>query len=170
MSLLELEIGERVHYGAHGVCIVTGTETKALGGTKRDYYVMHPMGKETIHLYLPVDADGEKVKLRRLLRPEQITELIQAARQPEPWISDSKMRREKWNKILRGGDVAELLSLMWQIHSHEKTLPDGKQLPMSDQEILRMAEKQIYGEFSCVLGLKEEEVLPFILKQAGENF
>lgn len=36
---------------------------------------------------------------------------------------------------------------------------------MSDQELMHVAEHQLYGEFSYVLHIQEDQVLPFILEQ-----
>lgn len=169
MADWKLSIGDHVHYGAHGVCLVKGRETKDLGSMKRDYYVMQPLGKDNILLYLPVDADPEKVKLRRLLSRQEILELIHNAGEPEPWISDSKLRREAWSKMLHSGDMAQLISMVRTLYAHQQELPEGKQLPMSDQETMRNAERQIYGEFSHVLELQEDQVLPFILGEVGKK-
>lgn len=67
MAALNLQIGECVHYGAHGVCRVCGRESKAFGSSQREYYALQPTGSESIVLYLPVDAEPVKVHLRRLL-------------------------------------------------------------------------------------------------------
>ena len=169
MAEWKLEIGDHVHYGAHGVCLVKNRETKDLGSMKRDYFVMQPAGKDNILLYLPVDADPEKVKFRRLLSRQEILDLIHNAEDPSEWISDSKLRREAWNKMLHSGDMAQLIRMVRLLYAHQQELPAGKQLPMSDQEIMRAAERQIYSEFSYVLELQEDQVLPFILQEAGEN-
>ena len=163
MAALNLQIGECVHYGAHGVCRVCGRESKAFGGGQREYYALQPTGSESILLYLPVDAEPVKVHLRRLLSRQEIMNLLKGQGETGSWITDSKVRREAWNRVLRGGDTAELIGMVRTLHAHSRELPEGKQLPMSDQEMMQAAQRQLYGEFSYVLELSQEQVLPLIL-------
>lgn len=170
MAALNLHVGDCVHYGAHGVCQVCGREARDFGSSKREYFALRPTGSENILLYLPVDAEPVKVKLRQLLSRQEILELIRGVRQqPVQWITDSKVRREAWNRVLRSGDTAELISMVRTLYTHQQELPEGKQLPMSDQEMMHAAERQIYSEFSYVLHIEEKQVLPFILGQAEEE-
>lgn len=163
MAALNLQIGECVHYGAHGVCRVCGRESKDFGSSQREYYALQPTGSESIVLYLPVDAEPVKVHLRRLLSRKEIYALLRKQEKASSWITDSKVRRESWNRVLRGGDTAELLEMVRTLHAHSQELPEGKQLPMSDQEMMQAAQRQLYGEFSYVLELEKDQVLPLIL-------
>ena len=169
MAALNLQIGECVHYGAHGVCRVCGRESKTFGSSQREYYALQPTGSESIVLYLPVDAEPVKVHLRRLMSRQEIMSLLKGQTEQAGWITDSKVRREAWNKVLRGGDTAELIGMVRALHAHRRELPEGKQLPMSDQEMMQAAERQLYGEFTYVLELSREQVLPLILGYTEEN-
>lgn len=166
MADLNLCIGDHVHYGAHGVCRVDGYENMDLGCGKKKYYRLKPAGDEHIQLYLPGDADPERVKLRGVLSAEEIYGLVeQALSETVEWVVDSKLRRELSGKILRGGDTVELIRMVKAIHSHAQELPMGKSLPMSDLEQMRSAEKQLFNEFCFVLDIERDQVLPFILGQ-----
>jgi CarD family transcriptional regulator len=57
------------------------------------------------------------------------------------------------------------MRMLKAIHAHEQDLPSGKNLPMSDLELMRSAERQLYNEFCFVLDIRKEQVLPFILGQ-----
>ncbi len=166
MASMNLKIGECVHYGAHGVCQVCGRETKELGGKRRSYFTLRPTGRENILLYLPEDAEPEKVRLRRLLSRQEIMELIHRAGETQTnWITDSKVRREAFTKILHEGDALELIGMLKAIYLHEEALPQGKQLPMSDQEMQQAAKRQLYSEMAYVLSIEESQVQPFIMNQ-----
>ena len=156
--------GDCIHYGAHGICRVVGTEMKELGREKKEYYLLTPISQEHIRLYLPKDADPERVKVREVLSPEEIFALVEKEKgYCEKWIHDSKLRRETYNKILRSGDTAGLMAMVRTIHAHQEELPAGKSLPMSDLELMRSGEKLLYNEFGYVLHMEKEQVLPFIL-------
>lgn len=163
---MNYSVGDCIHYGAHGICRVVGTEMKELGREKKEYYLLTPISQEHIRLYLPKDADPERVKVRAVLSPEQIRDLVEREKgNCGKWINDSKLRRETYNKTLRSGDTAGLMTMLKTIHAHQEALPVGKSLPMSDLELMRSAEKLLYNEFSYVLHMEKEQVLPFILGQ-----
>ncbi len=164
MAEISLEMGAYVHYGAHGVCQVVGQEDMDLGCGKKNYYHLKPVSDEHITLYLPGDADPQRVRLRSVMTPEEVMELVkQELSDQVDWVGDSKVRRELSGKTLRGGDMLELIRMVKAIRGHEETLPPGKNLPISDLEQLRSAEKQLYNEFCFVLDITREQVIPFVL-------
>lgn len=166
MAGISLNIGDTVHYGANGVCRVSGVEQMDMGCGKKAYYLLRPVSEEQIQLYLPADADPERVKLRRVLSAQEIYALVaQEEGWQTDWMTDSKARREISGKTLRSGDTVELMRMVKAIYHHAKGLPTGKTLPMSDMEQLRNAEKQLYNEFCYVLDIQREQVIPFILGQ-----
>lgn len=161
---MEYSVGDCIHYGAHGICSIVGTEMKELGREKKEYYLLTPISQEHIRLYLPKDADPERVKVRQVLTSGEIYALVQREQgNCGKWINDSKLRRETYNKILRSGDTAGLMAMVKAIYAHQEQLPVGKSLPMSDLELMRSAEKLLYNEFGYVLHMEKEQVLPFIL-------
>ena len=95
MAAMDLKIGECVHYGAHGVCRVCGREARSIGGRQRVYFTLRPTDSENIVLYLPEDAEPEKVKIRRLMSRQEIMELIDDAGKTQvTWITDERVRVE----------------------------------------------------------------------------
>lgn len=161
---MNYSVGDCIHYGAHGICRVVGTEMKELGREKKEYYLLTPISQEHIRLYLPKDTDPERVKVREVLSPEEIYALVEREKDNcGKWINDSKLRRETYNKTLRSGDTAGLMSMLKTLYAHQEELPQGKSLPMSDLELMRSAEKLLYNEFGYVLHMEKEQVLPFIL-------
>lgn len=164
MNGISLNIGDVVHYGAHGVCRVSGVERMDLGAGKKNYFLMQPVAGGSIQLYLPQDADPERVHLRKVLSAEEIYALVeQEIPNHMDWVNDSKVRKELASKTLRGGDTAELIRMVKVLHRHGQELPQGKSLPLSDLEQMRSAEKQLFNEFCFVLDITQEQVLPFIM-------
>ena len=168
MAGLNLIIGECVHYGAHGVCRVCGKEKKKFGKEEELYYTLRPTSNENILLYLPANASPEKVKLRRLLTKDRILELIREAQnEPAKWIPDNKERRDVFSRILRDGDTRELIDMIRNLYIHQENLPPGKMMPMSDQEMMQAAQRQLHSEISYVLEIEESQVLPFVMEQVN---
>ena len=58
----------------------------------------------------------------------------------------------------------DLIRMLKSIHLHQEELPQGKQLPMSDQEMQHAAQRQLYSEMAYVLSIEESQVQPFILE------
>lgn len=166
MSELTLHIGDRIHYGGHGVCLVCGRETKDLGASRRDYFLLRPMGNDRITLYLPVDAQPERIHLRRMLSAQEIYSLVNREQDNPPhWISDSRTRRQVCGQTLRSGDPVALIRLVKNLYLHAQQMPAGRLMPMSDQELLSSAERQLYDEFQFVLNIGQDQLLPFLLGQ-----
>ena len=84
MSELNLHIGDCIHYGGHGVCRICGRETKSFGHTSRDYYLLQPVGDSKTTLYLPVDAQPERVRLRHVLTAREIFHLVEQEQENPP--------------------------------------------------------------------------------------
>ena len=166
MNNLTLHIGDRIHYGGHGVCLVCGRETKKLGSSSRDYYLLRPVSNDRITLYLPVDAQPEQVHLRQVLSAQEIYTLVdQEQDNPPGWITDSRVRRQVCGQTLRSGDPGALIRLVKDLYLHAQQMPPGRILPMRDQEALSSAQQQLYDEFQYVLNIGQEQLLPFLLGQ-----
>ena len=166
MSELNLHIGDCIHYGGHGVCRICGRETKTLGKECRDYFLLRPVGDDKTILYLPADAQPDRVKLRNVLSAGEIFQLVAREQDnPPSWISDCRERRQICGQTLRSGDAGALMHLVKNMYAHEQQMPSGKLLPISDQELLQSAENQLYNEFRFVLDIARDQVLPFILGQ-----
>ncbi len=164
MSEILLCVGDYIHYGAHGVCRVEGQEYMFMGAEKKKYYRLRPVGESQIDLYLPADADPERVRLRPVQSAEEIYALVQRELEtPVGWENDSKARRELSGKTLRSGETAELIRMVKAIYRHWQELPQGKSLPVSESDQLRAAEKQLYSEFCFVLDIEKDQVIPFVL-------
>ena len=169
-AVLNLKIGDHVHYGAHGVCQVCGREARRLGGEEQVYFTLRPTGSENILLYLPENAEPEKVRLRPLMSRQEILTMLDRTRcTPAEWIADSKLRRETFTRVLRQGDVEELIRMLKCIYQHQAALPQGKQLPMSDQEMRQAAQRQLYSEMAYVLSIDESQIQSYILEQVAER-
>jgi RNA polymerase-interacting CarD/CdnL/TRCF family regulator len=163
---MELNIGDYICYGAHGVCQVCGLEAKALGTGSKNYFLLRPKGNEKIMLYLPEDAQPDRVKVRRLLTRQELLDLLHGV-QPEAWISDSKRRHSAFTRVLGEGDPKALLTMIRTIISHQQQME--KPLSMSDQEMLQAARRQIYGEMTYVLALEESQILPFLRRELSDS-
>ncbi len=164
---MDYQINDTILYGTQGVCKITGTVQKDFGGCVMDYYTLQPVYSDNSVIYVPMHNEALLRKMRRVLSPEEIYTLIQAMpRQEVSWIENENERKERCREILSRGDRLELIRAIKALYLHQQELQKtGKKLHVSDERFLKEAEKMLYDEFALVLNIKEDEVLPFIMKQ-----
>lgn len=163
--------GDTVVYAAQGVCRVEGIEQKDFGGASVEYYVLKPVEAPHSTVYVPVGNPALTGKMRRVLSPEEVRELIQAMPQePSAWVEDENARKETYRRILSQGDQRELIRAIKAVYLHQKSLREqGKKLHVADERFFKEAEKILYSEFALVLHLQPDQVLPFIARQIEES-
>ena len=158
------QVNENVLYGSQGVCRITEITTKEFQGTQTDYYILKPLENSASTIYVPVNNKTLTDKMRRVLSPEEIVQLIDSIpREPSAWIENDNDRKETYKNILSGGDRMALLKVIQALYLHQEALRQkGKRLHLADEHIFKAAEKILYDEFSLVLHITPEQVPPFI--------
>lgn len=164
---MDFSLGDTVLYGVHGVCKIASMEEKTMGGETRAYYVLKPVYEENSTVYIPVDNEALKAKLKRILSPEEIYALIRSMPEEDSiWVEDEAQRKDRYQKILAKGDRAELIRLIKTLYLHSQSQTEKrKKLHISDEHFMKEAEKMLYEEFAHVLCISREQVLPFIMEQ-----
>lgn len=109
--------------------------------------------------------------MRRVLSKEDIYKLIKAMPDNETiWIEDKNVRKQKYNNIIINGDHEQLVKLIKTLYLHrEEKLKSGKNFHVQDQQFLDTCEKILYDEFSTVLNIKPDQVIPFIINTINEE-
>lgn len=160
-------VNDSIIYGSHGVCTITEIGERNFYGTPNQYYILKPISSAQSTLYIPVDNEKLTQKMRRVLSPDEIHALIKAMpEQNADWIENENERKEKCRQILLTGDRMQLISLIKTLYAHEQEQKEkGRKLHLSDQQFFRDAEKLLYEEFSVVLNINMDQVLPMILEE-----
>jgi len=160
-------IGDTVLYGSQGVCRIEAVEEKKFGKETGAYYVLRPIFDPSSTIFVPFSNEKLIEKMKNILSIEQINEMID--RMPELeciWIENETERKASYRRILDRADREEVIQLIKTLFLHQKELTTvGKRLHIADERYLKDAEKLLYDEFAFVLGIKQEAVLPFILKK-----
>ena len=156
------KINDVVMRGISGICTIVDIREENFRGKPEMYYVMQPIYERTT-IFCPVESD--KLKVRKLLTREEIEELIKTMpEQKNIWIENDSERKEKFNAIIKRGDHRELICLLKTLHrKREEKKELGKKFHIADERAMKEAEQLLHGEFAYVLGIGEEEVLPYIL-------
>lgn len=163
------QIDDVVVYGLHGVCRIAEIEKREFAGEEQLYYTMKPVFDNRSTFFVPVENELSKKKLRRLLSPKEVKELIHGIpHQDAIGIADEKHRKETYQKIIESGDRMEIIRLVKTIYERKNAQEKaGKKQHLIDERYMKEAETVLYDEFAYVLKIKREDVLPFIQKELG---
>ena len=158
------QIGDRVVYGIHGVCVISGMEKKLVGKEHITYYVLEALDQHGSKLYLPVHNPAIVSKMRPLIDRQELDRLL---RSPEVrvncWTEDENSRKQKYRELIASGDRKSLLQMVYTLHEHKKQLQDsGRKFHLCDENFLRDAQKLLNSEFSKVLNASSDEVNAYI--------
>ncbi|MBE6587506.1 MAG: hypothetical protein E7647_03725 [Ruminococcaceae bacterium] len=167
----EHKIGDFVTYRQNGICRINKIVKQNFAGMgEREYFELSPVYDMKTVIFVPLDSEPLKAGMRHILSKEEIDGIINEAEHEElEWSNDTKDRAQKFGDILLEGDRAKILWVIKVLSIYKKELEEKKRkLYASDAKILSTAEKAITEEFSFVLGIKREEVLPYILEKIGK--
>ena len=164
-------INDAVIYGGEGVCVISDIAEKEFAGKNAVYYILKPVYKETATVFVPIENEKLLAKMRPVLSKEEILEIIRSMPQEKTgWIEDEGERKLQYKAVLSGGSRRELICLIRTLYQRRQEQLAQKRKPhAADEFFLKEAEHILHDEFAYVLGLSQDQVLPFILKELGEG-
>ena len=169
--LKKIEKGMYVVYGTKGLCMVEDVKEMrfAAGMEKNTYYVLNPFNISKTTLFVPVDNEKLVSEIRPVMTKKEIDMLLLGMTDKKIWWeNDRKRRAEQFHDILAKGVTEELLLMINCIYRKKQELMAiRKQLPASDGNTLKAAEKLVEEEFSHVLGINASEVGGYIRSVLG---
>lgn len=160
------KINDYVVYNTTGVCkIIDIRKEKGISNNDMDYYVLEPAYDKNLTIKTPVN--NPKVLMRNIITKDEILELIAAMPNNEsPWISDDRERNETFKAALKSLDSEKWIKLIRTIYiAKQKKTELGKKLSKADEEIMKIAEKNLNEEFALALNISPDEVVPYILER-----
>ena len=162
-----LKINDIVLYGAEGVCKIKDITRENFGEGIMEYYVLQPIYKDSLMIFVHTDNDHLISKMRRVLSREEIEKIILTMPEEELLsIEDESEREIKYQEIINSGDRRAVVKLIKTIYLRQKNRKEQKKKPYAiDERFLKEAEKLLYDEFALVLNVKPNQVLPLIIKQ-----
>lgn len=156
--------GEKVIYSVNGVCEITDITEKVFGKTVMRYYVLKPISNNEATLFVPVNNGNLVRKMKRLMTQSQLDKVLNdiSAKEVE-WNSNEVIRKEEFRNTISFGNISEILILLKSIWLHRRTQNSkGRKLHISDEMYLREAEKIIKEEISTVIGVEQDDVIPYV--------
>lgn len=161
------QLNDIVLYGAEGVYRISEIKKMDFKEPAADYYVLKSLYKTAATIFVPVESQELRTRMRRILSADEVYSMIKAMPEEIPiWIEDEGSRVRAYREILLKGDHREIVKLIKALYLHQQEQKKiGKNLHKVDERILKDAENLLYGEFAYVLNMEREQVLPFIQEQ-----
>ena len=158
------ELGQNVVYGVHGVCQIIGTEERKLDGQIVTYFVLEPVNHQGARYYIPVHNPAALAKLRPLITPEELDQLLHSnAVRQNCWTEDENQRKRLYRELIVSMDRQRVLQMVFTLHQRRKKLIEaGRKMHQCDENFLSDAEKLLSDEFACVLQIPVHAVDSYI--------
>ncbi len=158
------EKGEYIIYGTSGVCRIEDITTMNMASIPRDklFYVLSPSSQKGGRIFTPVD--NQKTLMRRILSKEEAMKLIDEIPQIEElWITNEKMREEKYKECMRSGDCRDWIRIIKTLYLRKlERNAQGKKITATDEKYLRMAEDYLYSELEIPLEIPKANMEAYI--------
>ncbi|MBE6664400.1 MAG: hypothetical protein E7602_07910 [Ruminococcaceae bacterium] len=160
-----LNIGDLIVYGSEGVCLVADLQRLSFSGIdeEKEYYILVPQAHASSKLYLPKENDILMARVKKLLTYAEIKELINSSGEDIQWIEDSKARNKYYKELIATYDRVNIFGVAKQLY----LLKNGKlshnvNFTSWMDDLLKKTSQILYSEFSYVVDMTPEELLPFI--------
>lgn len=149
-------IGEKVLYGSHGVCCVTGQEEKKVDRKNVQYLILEPVEKDGSKYMVPTHNASAMRKLSRILTREEMESLLRSQEvRADGWIQNENERKQVYRELMGRGDREGLMCMVHTLYGHRASqIAAGRKCHLCDENFLRDAEKLLSSEVSVVMGLE----------------
>lgn len=160
----ELTKGCYVVYGKTGVCRLLDKQVMSFGNGSAEYYVLAPVSDERSSVYVPCDNPKLMERLRRLLKPQQITDILDGVDEGQiDWIDDRTERQVAFRQIVGSDDHLQLMRLIRCLYcKKQEKQAAGKRLSAMDESYLQDAVRLVEEEFAIALDIPRRRVGEFI--------
>lgn len=157
-------------YGATGLMRIVDIREETILDEARKYYVLEELGaRSASKTFVPVDNKKLVSSMRPLLTKAEIEELLTKIKENRlsgvEWHNDNRMRSEQFKRIMESGDREAIISIIRSVYENGvKRQQEGKKNFLTDENLMRKAERLIAVEFAEVLGISEDDVSEYIRK------
>lgn len=155
-------IGEKIIYGAMGVCTVEDITVPDMPGA-RESYVLRPHYVANAKVYAPVE--GNPVVMRTLMDEQQVHALIDSMPEMSALSADKERQElyQLYRGIVKSADNFLLAKLLKTLHQKKALVAQQRKIvPSAEKEIFDTAERVLFGEIAACLGIELEEVDGYI--------
>lgn len=165
------QVGDKVVYGAHGVCRVVNEEERLVDRKRLTYLALEPIGQHGARYLVPIQNAAAMAKLRRILSKEELETILQSEEvRADGWIKDENLRKQTYRELINSGDRARLICMVHTLYRHKAAqAAAGRKCHLCDENFLRDAEKLLNSEFAIVLNMESDQVRSYIRERFRET-
>lgn len=158
------QIGDKVVYGIHGVCVVADQEERVIDRKKRVYLALEPVGQDGSRYLVPTHNEAAMAKLRPMLSAQELETLLRSQEVHEDgWIRDENQRKNAYRELISSGDRVKLMQMVCTLYRHKAAqTAAGRKVHLCDDNFLRDAEKLLTGEFAIVLDMEPDQARQYL--------
>lgn len=161
------KVSDYVIYQNKGVCQVEKIGTLDVSGidSKRLYYTLSYVFSSGGMVYTAVD--NKKVVMRRILKKEEVPELIKEIPEiGQLLLPNEKGKEQIYKDALRTCDIREIIKLVKTLYPRKVIrVADGKKVNQIEDRYLKIAEDSLYDELAITLQIDRDEVESYISDQ-----
>ena len=155
------QVDEIIVYGKQGVCkiVAKGKLDMSMIDKNKEYYTLVPCKEKKSVIYAPVE--NNKTVMRHVLTPEEVNSLLkEIPTLKEIGVENERERESCYKEILRSCNCRELIRILKTLYLRKQSrIENGKKITAVDERYFHLAEEQLYGELSFVLGKTKDEIL-----------
>lgn len=165
------QVGDKVVYGTHGVCIIADQEERLVDRKHVTYLVLEPIGQGSSRYLVPTHNEVAMGKLKKMLTKEQLETLIQSEMvQKDGWIKDENQRKQLYRELISSGNREKLMQMIKTLYHHKTAqAAAGKKCHICDENFLRDAEKLLISEVSVVMDMEPDLARQYIRRKLKED-
>lgn len=140
------KVGDRAVHPAHGVGMIIGIETRDIGGTKREFYILETTDRGRKNKVMVATESAVRLGLRPTISPKDAKKVFEVLRTNEiavkaqPW----NRRQREYSQMLNSGspfEVAKVLRDLYRVKA-------SKELSVGERRLLEHAQALVVSELS----------------------
>lgn len=164
--MANLKIGEKIIYGSQGIMTLVDERYESIGNDKKLYYVLSGEDTATSTLtFVPKDNERLCSLIKPLLSREELRKALESfdCLETPAWSDNSRARHDMFKSVLEGDSRRDVLAIIYLIReSGKRRLAEGKKNFISDENVLKRAERMLADEIMLVLGVSADCAMEMI--------
>ena len=156
------KVGDFVMCGMSGSCKVEEIGPLSFGGPDKIYYSLKPVydSRDTIYVSIERESDIARKVIGRKEAEEMIKEVVSSKRR------GTVPAKEVCDEILRSADSIKISNMIRQLrHLRAENRKNHKNLNISEEKILKCAERIFFSEIATALGITMAEAVERISEE-----
>lgn len=158
--MLDFNLNEVIMYGTNGICKVVGKTDRKIANKTLTYYELQPIFVCNSIILLPISNKALVEKVKKPLCKDEVCALINNIEEmDECWVCNDHERQTNFKEIISSCDRKAILQMIKSLYLHKlRKTSQGNKFHISDERILKDAQKLLFDEFAFALDQTPDEI------------